>query len=53
VKNGLLRDYVLVPGSDGEAVVVSEGEIDPSFGGINASMTLRRTSKMAQQSAQP
>ena len=31
--------YVLVTGSDGEAVVVSEGEIDPSFGGINVSMT--------------
>lgn len=39
MKNGFLRDYVLVPGSDGEAVVVSEGEIDPSFGGINVSMT--------------
>jgi len=39
VKNGFLRDYVLVTGSGGEPVVVSEGEIDPSFGGINASMT--------------
>jgi hypothetical protein len=35
VKNGFLSDYVAVTGTGGQTVVVSEGEIDPSFGGIN------------------
>jgi hypothetical protein len=39
VKNGFLRDYITISGTDGERVVVSEGEIDPSFGGVNASMS--------------
>jgi hypothetical protein len=33
VKNDFLRDFALVTGSDGYHVVVSEGEIDPNFGG--------------------
>lgn len=39
VKNGFLSDYVAVTGTGGQTVVVSEGEIDPSFGGINSAMT--------------
>ncbi len=39
VKNGFLRDYVLVTGSGGESVVVAEGEIDPGFGGAVAALT--------------
>ncbi len=39
VKNGFLSDYVAVTGTGDQTVVVSEGEIDPSFGGINSAMT--------------
>ncbi len=37
-KNGQLRDFVVVSGG-GQAVVVSEGEIDPSFGGAVTART--------------
>jgi hypothetical protein len=33
VKNGALQDYVQVTDASGQSVVLSEGEVDPSFGG--------------------
>lgn len=33
IKNGFLRDYIAVSAASGAQVVLSEGEIDPSFGG--------------------
>ncbi len=33
VKNGFLRDYVVVTGTGGASAVLSEGEVDPGFGG--------------------
>jgi hypothetical protein len=33
-KNGFLLDYVLVTGASGKSVLLSEGEIDPGFGGV-------------------
>lgn len=38
VKNGFLRDYLEVTAGS-QSVVVSEGEIDPSFGGATAALT--------------
>ena len=32
-KNGFLEDYIAVTGANGAQVVLSEGEIDPAFGG--------------------
>jgi hypothetical protein len=32
-KNGFLEDYIAVTGANGAQVVLSEGEIDPNFGG--------------------
>jgi hypothetical protein len=36
VKNDILRHTIVVTGSDGYAVVLSVGEIDPKFGGDRA-----------------
>jgi Ca2+-binding RTX toxin-like protein len=36
VKNGQLLDYLQVTGASGSQVVLSEGEIDPSFGGASS-----------------
>jgi len=38
-KNAQLRDYVQVTDSNGDQVLLSEGEIDPSFGGATAAAT--------------
>jgi hypothetical protein len=32
-KNGNLLDYLVLTGTDGQSVVLSEGQLDPSFGG--------------------
>ena len=36
VKNGFLLDYVEVTGASGAPVLLSEGELDPSFGGASS-----------------
>ncbi len=36
VKNGFLRDYIAVGGAGGGQVVLSEGEVDPGFGGASS-----------------
>ncbi len=38
-KNGFLRDYLTLTNTSGQSVVVSEGEIDPSFGGATTALT--------------
>ena len=38
-KNGALLDYLQVTGANGSQVVLSEGEIDPDFGGATAAST--------------
>lgn len=38
-KNGSLRDIIQASGTAGGPVVLSEGEIDPSFGGANSAET--------------
>ncbi len=35
-KNGALQDYVQVTDASGQSVVLSEGEVDPSFGGASS-----------------
>ena len=35
-KNGALQDYIQVTNAGGQSVVLSEGEVDPSFGGASS-----------------
>ena len=35
-KNGALQDYIQVTDGSGQSVVLSEGEVDPSFGGASS-----------------